>query len=110
MVDEMSPDMKNSHFLLLLIAGSITAGIGFFIRPEYHAFEKYLILGVSALILLLFYSLSFMDVLKNENLNQQRRIFWTIVIICVPLIGNVLYLIINDAINRPQQPKYSLDF
>ena len=110
MVEEMSPDMKNSHFLLLVIAGSITGCIGFFIPPEYHAFEKYLILGVSALILLLFYSLSFMDVLKNENLNQQRRIFWTIVIICVPLIGNVLYLIINDAINRQQQPKYFWDF
>jgi len=101
--------MENSRFLLLAIAGSNIRSIGFFIRPQYHDFAKYLVLGGAAFILMLFYSLSF-DLLENENINQQRRIFRTIVIICVPLIGNVLYLIINDAYNRQQQPKHYWNF
>jgi len=91
--------MKNSRLLSLAIIGSATGGVGFFIRPEEHAFEKYLVLAIAALILMLFYFLTMRDVLKKENIDQQMRIFWIIVLICLPLIGDVIYLIINDAVN-----------
>jgi len=102
--------MKNSSLLVLAITGSVAGGAGFFIRPEEHAFEKYSVLIGAALILIVFHFLTMRHLLKNENRDQQMRIFWIIVIICLPLIGDVLYLIINEAIKRQQQPKPAWNF
>ena len=103
--------MQNSRLLLLAIIGSVAGAVSFFIHPEKHAFEKYSILAVAALILMLFYFLTMKDVLKNENHDPQVRIFWIIVIICLPIIGDILYLIINDAIDNSQEkPKQSWGF
>ncbi|HKO79043.1 MAG TPA: PLDc N-terminal domain-containing protein [Chitinophagaceae bacterium] len=99
--------MKNRHLFILAMIGSLVGSISFFIRPEQHAILKYWLLAFAALILLLFHFLTLRQLVKKENLGQSRRIFWTIVIICVPLIGNIIYLIINDAINSPQILKHA---
>lgn len=100
-------DMKNRPLLLLAIAGSFVGSISFFIRPEEHAILKYLLLSLAALVLLIFHFATLRQLVKKEKLNQSGKIFWTIVIICVPLIGNIIYLIINDAINSPQILKHA---
>ena len=103
--------MQNSRILLLAIIGSVGGAVGFFIHPDKHAFEKYSILTGAALVLMLFYFQTMKDVLKNENHDPQVRIFWIIVIICLPLIGDILYLIINDAIDNSQEkPKQAWGF
>jgi sulfite exporter TauE/SafE len=102
--------MKNGRLLLLAIIGSVIGGISFFIRPAEHAVIKYMLLAIAALIILLFHLLIFRQVLKKENLDSAERIFWTISIICLPLIGDIIYLIINDAVNRPQELKHAWFF
>jgi len=49
-----------------------------------------------------FYVLSFRQVL---NLKSERRIFWIVAIVCVPMIGNLIYIIVHDALTRRQIPK-----
>lgn len=99
--------MKNVPLILLVITGSLLGGISFFISPEQHASLKYLMLACAALILVAFYFLTIRQVIKKESLNPAEKIFWTIVIICVPLIGNVIYLIISNAVNGPQVLKHA---
>lgn len=99
--------MKNRGLLLLAIAGSLAESISFFIRPEKHAILKYLLLALAALVLLIFHVATLRQLVKKENLNQSGKIFWTIVIICVPLIGDIIFLIINDAINSPRILKHA---
>jgi hypothetical protein len=104
---KMKKIMKSGTLILLAIAGSLLGSISFFIRPEQHAFLKYLLLACAALVLLLFYFLTVRQVIKKQSLNPSEKIFWTIVIICVPLIGNVIYLIISSAVNGPQVLKHA---
>lgn len=99
--------MKNGPLLLLAVAGSLLGGVSFFIRPEQQAFLKYFLLALAALILLAFYFLTIRQVIKKENFNPAEKIFWTIFILCVPLIGNVIYLIISSAVNGPQVLKHA---
>ena len=51
--------MKNDQLLLIAIAGSVIATIGFFIRPEGYATIKYVVSALAILIILAFYFLSF---------------------------------------------------
>jgi len=36
------------------------------------------------------------------NLKSERRIFWIVAIVCVPMIGNLIYIIVHDALTRKQ--------
>jgi hypothetical protein len=98
---------KNGRLLLLAMAGALIGGISFFIRPELHPVVKYLMLAFAALVLLVFYFLTIRQVIKKDNFNASEKICWTIVILCVPLIGNVIYLVISSAVNGPQVLKHA---
>jgi len=41
-----------------------------------------------------FYLLSFRKMLKDKTLTKGRRMLWTISIVCLPMIGNTLYVIL----------------
>jgi len=53
----------------------------------------------------IFYLLTFLQVIRTRSLNSGRRIFWIIAIVCVPMIGNLIYIILHDADTRKQIPK-----
>ncbi len=91
--------MKNNHLFLLAFIGSIIAAIGFFIRPELHPVLKFTILALAGVILIAFYLLTFNQMLHKKSIDSSKRIFWTIAIVCLPFIGNILYLILNDMSN-----------
>jgi hypothetical protein len=46
-----------------------------------------------------------MNVIKTPSLSGGKRIFWIVAIVCLPMIGNVIYLILQDAFTRKQIPK-----
>jgi hypothetical membrane protein len=96
--------MKNFSLLILLIVSFLLFLIGIFIpgtgRPLHIAF---VVAGVT--LGFLFYLLTFIQVIKTPSLNSGRRIFWIVAIICVPMIGNVIYIILHDADTRKQIPK-----
>ena len=52
-----------------------------------------------------FYLRVFWEVLTTAELNQGERTLWIIAIVCLPMIGNMLYVIIHNASASKQVPK-----
>jgi membrane-bound ClpP family serine protease len=96
--------LKNLSLLILLILAAVLFTIGLFIpgtgKPLHVVF---VIAGV--ICGSIFYLLSFIHVIKSPSLTSSRRIFWIVVIVCVPVIGNLIYVIVQDALSRRQVPK-----
>ena len=96
--------MKILSLLILLIISFILFMIGIFIPgtgTPLHIF--FVVSGV--VIGFLFYVLTFMNVLKTPSLNGGKRIFWIVAIVCLPMIGNLIYILLQDAFTRKQIPK-----
>jgi len=97
-------NMKNFRLLLLLIIsfGLFITGI---LIPDTGS-PLHIIFVVAAITLgVIFYLLTFIQVIKTPSLSSGRRIFWIIAIVCVPMIGNLIYIILHDADTRKQIPK-----
>ena len=96
--------MKNLSLLILLIVSFILFLIGVSIPGMGTVLHVVLVVGATILGFI-FYVLTFMQVLKTPSLTPGRRIFWIVAIVCVPMIGNLIYLIMHDADVRKQVPK-----
>jgi len=96
--------MKNLSLLLLLIAACILFAIGVFIPGTGKPLHIIFVIA-GTMLGFIFYLLTFIQVIKTPSLSSQRRIFWIIVIVCVPMIGNVIYLIVHDTLTRRQVAK-----
>lgn len=99
--------MKNLSLLILLVVSFVLFMVGIFIpgrgRPLHIVFV------VAGVILgFIFYLLTFMNVLKTPSLSGGKRIFWIVAIVCLPMIGNVIYVLLQDAFTRKQIPKPEL--
>ena len=93
--------MKNFSLLILLFVSFILFLVGISIpgrRTTLHII--FVVTGV--LLGFVFYSLSFKQVV---SLRSERRIFWIVAIVCLPMIGNLIYIIVHDALTRKQIPK-----
>ena len=49
-----------------------------------------------------FYLLSFRKMLTDKTLSKGRRMLWTISIVCLPMIGNTFYVIVDMMSAVPQ--------
>ena len=88
--------MKNLSLLILLVISFILFLIGISIPGRGTALH--IIVVVTSVVLgFVFYALSFKQVL---SLKSERRIFWIVAIVCVPMIGNLIYIIVHDALNQ----------
>ena len=93
--------MKNLSLLILLVISFILFLIGISIPGRGTALH--VIVVVTSIVLgFVFYAVSFKQVL---SLRSERRIFWIVAIVCVPMIGNLIYIIVQDALTRKQIPK-----
>ena len=93
--------MKNLSLLILLVISFILFLIGISIPGRGTALH--IIVVVTSIVLgFVFYAVSFKQVL---SLKSERRIFWIVAIVCVPMIGNLIYIIVHDALTRKQIPK-----
>ncbi len=93
--------MKNLSLLILLVISFILFLIGISIPGR--GTTLHVIVVVTSIVLgFVFYAVSFKQVL---SLKSERRIFWIVAIVCVPMIGNLIYLIVHDALTRKQIPK-----
>ena len=96
--------MKNLSLLILLVISFVLFMIGISIpgirRPIHIIF---VVAGVA--FGFIFYILTFRQVIKTSSLNSGQRIFWIVAIVCVPMIGNLIYIILQDAFTRKQIPK-----
>lgn len=95
--------MKLFLNILILLAASLIFTIGLFIRPRNETAKNFFLV-TGAVIGFIFYLKTFLQVIRSHSLSQQRKIFWMVVIICVPIAGNLLYLIIQDTLSTKQIP------
>jgi hypothetical protein len=99
--------MKNLSLLVLLIVSAILFAIGVFIPDRTSALHITFVVAGTALGFI-FYLLTFFQVIRTPSLSSGRRIFWIVAIVCLPMIGNVIYIIMHDADVRKQVPKPEL--
>src|SRR6266496_3886968 len=96
--------MKNLSLLILLVISFALFMIGISIpgrgRPLHIIF-----VAAGVILGFIFYLLTFLQIIKTPSLSSGRRIFWIIAIVCVPMIGNLIYIILHDADTRKQIPK-----
>ena len=58
----------------------------------------------SVLTTLVFYFITLADVIKAFSRGYSKRLFWLVAIICLPVIGNIIYIIFLETANKKQEP------
>lgn len=95
--------MKRLRVLWWLVAGSIVFAAGLF-TPVNQSFIKYFLLAAGTVIVSIFYIKTIALLLRSETLGRQRKMFWLIVIVCVPVMGNIAFVIIQSTLSTRQVP------
>jgi hypothetical protein len=86
--------MKKYSQLLLLAIAFIMLLVGISIPGRES--PKHIIFVIAAVLLgFIFYLRIFWEVIKTPELGSDERIFWIVAIVCLPVIGNMLYVIIH---------------
>lgn len=96
--------MKKLRVLWWLIAGSVVFAAGLFATVD-QSFIKYSLLAAGAVIVSVFYIKTITTLLRSETMGRQRKMFWLIVIVCVPIMGNLAFVIIQSTLSTRQIPK-----
>ncbi|MEI9944715.1 MAG: PLDc N-terminal domain-containing protein [Chitinophagaceae bacterium] len=95
--------MKNLKLLWLLGIGALLFAIGMFILPHYKVVKDTFLISGTAFVLV-FYFKTLLQVIYSHSISPSRRVFWMIVVICVPVMGNLAYVIIQDTLSTKQVP------
>jgi hypothetical protein len=95
--------MKSFRILWALIAGSILFAVGLLIPPA-HPIIRDVFITSGVLSVLFFYIMTLWDVIHSSTLSEYIRIFWLVVVVCVPVIGNLAYVIIHYTVIKKQVP------
>lgn len=96
--------MKGLNRLFILAAGTIIFVVSLLI-PVKYVVARYIIMIAGAIIVLAFYFITLLSVIKTTKIPSQRKIFWLVAIICVPVLGNAIYVIFSGMANRRQLVK-----
>jgi NADH:ubiquinone oxidoreductase subunit 6 (subunit J) len=98
--------MNASRLLLIAFTGLAIAIAGFFLHL-YNLFLSRIFLGVGAMILLVFYIKTWIQVIKGTYITRKQKIFWIVALASLPVIGHLLYVGIVSAINSKQEKEES---
>src|ERR1700750_2438348 len=93
--------MKNVSLLLLLILSALLFTIGLFIPGTGNLLHIFFITA-GFIAVLIFYILSFRKIFHDKSLSRGLRIFWIVAIVCLPMIGNMFYLVLSATTSGPQ--------
>jgi hypothetical membrane protein len=97
-------DMKNIVLLGMVIIAFFLFLVGIFIPGTENPWHIILVVA-GVLTGFTFYLLSFRKMLKDTTLTKGRRMLWTISIVCLPMIGNTFYVIVDMMSAVPQTVK-----
>ena len=93
--------MKDVSLLSMVIIAFLLFLIGVFVPGRQNPWH--IILVTAVLVTgFTFYMLSFQKMLKDRRLIKGRRMFWIVSIVCLPMIGNIFYVIMNMMSAGPQ--------
>ena len=88
--------MKNISLILIVLAGVVLFIAG--TVPHYsHPAAGYILMAAGALLVFAFYLITLLQVIRSRSISNSRRIVWTILIICAPVVGNLIYILFYDA-------------
>jgi len=96
--------VKNLSPLILLFFSAILFFVGVSI-PGQRSFLHLTLVIAGVALGLTFYLITFLHVLKTPTLNSGKRMFWIVAIVCVPMIGNLIYVLLQYAFTKKQVPK-----
>lgn len=96
--------MKNLSLLILLVISFVLFLVGISIPGRETPLHVIFVVAGTCLGFA-FHVLTFMQVIKTPSLSPGRRIFWIVAIVCLPVIGTLIYIIMHDADVRKQVPK-----
>jgi hypothetical protein len=99
--------MKNFSLLILLAVSFILFLVGVSIPGRQKPIH--IILVVLGVVLgFIFYLLTFYLIRKKASLGRGERMLWTVAIVILPMIGNMLYILIHDLSSSKQVPHPNL--
>ena len=96
--------VKNLSILILLFFSTIFFFVGVSI-PGQKSFLHVALVIAGVVLGFLFYLVTFIHVIKTPTLNSGQRMFWIVAIVCVPMIGNLVYVLLQYAFTKKQVPK-----
>src|SRR5690349_13119927 len=96
--------MKNFSKLILLGVAFVLFLIGISI-PGIDSPLHIILVVASVAIGFSFYLVVFLEVVRSPELTRGERILWIVAIICLPVIGNMLYVLIHYSTASTQVPK-----
>jgi hypothetical protein len=94
-------NMKGISLLTMVIIAFLLFLVGLFIPGTGNLWHIVLVAAGMA-IGFTFYILSFRKMLKDPTLTKGRRMLWTTSIVCLPMIGNTFYVIVDMMSAVPQ--------
>ena len=96
--------MKDKALLVTIVIAFLLFTVGLFIPGTQDPWH--IILVTAGMITgFTYYLLSFRKMLKDSTLTKGRKMLWTISIVCLPLIGNTFYVIVDMMSSTPQMIK-----
>ena len=96
--------MKNLKSLILAGVGLLISIIGLSFYINQNPLGPVLMI-IGGILLFLFYFITLFQVINSKTIHEKRRVTWIIFIVCLPVIGNIIYIIIHDALTTRQKPK-----
>jgi hypothetical protein len=95
--------MKGLRLLLLPAFGFALFVTGLLIAGDHKVTRDALVI-LSVLITLVFYFITMAHVIKTYSSGDSKKLFWLVAIICLPVIGNIIYIIFLETANKQQEP------
>lgn len=96
-----SIEMKNVSLLAMVVVAFLLFIIGLFIPGTLNPWHIFFVTA-GMLTGFVFYLLSFRKMRKDKSLSDGRKMLWTVVIVCLPMIGNTFYIIVDMMSSFPQ--------
>ena len=96
--------MKTVPLLIMFILSAILFFGGMSI-PGQKSFLHLTLIVAGVILGAIFYVITFRDAIKTPTLNKGKRMFWIVAIVCVPMIGNLVYVLLQSAFTKKQIPK-----
>jgi len=96
--------MKTYSPLLLVAVAFVLFLVGISI-PGIDSPLHIIFVAVAVVLGFIFYLRIFLEVIRSHDLSQGERTLWTVAIVCLPVIGNILYVLIHNSAASKQTPK-----
>ncbi|HMG66760.1 MAG TPA: PLDc N-terminal domain-containing protein [Chitinophagaceae bacterium] len=96
--------MKRYSLLILLAASFVLFLTGIsIVGPQRPIHIIFVIAGI--VLGFIFYLVTLLSVIRSSSMNSGQKTLWIIAIVCLPMIGNMLYVIIYNSVASKQIPK-----